>query len=128
VDGEEGPEYDVAGKIVFSPDGRRFAYGIQRGREQLVVVDGEEGPEFEAVVAASGPRFTAAGAVRYLAARASADGRQASIFRVEHAAPPKISDSDPASPWKITLGAGMALVLSAVVLIIIRRRRRRRAS
>ncbi len=53
VDGQEGPEYDLVTRPVFSRDGRRLAYAAARGpredRKWCVVLDGEESPEYEEV-------------------------------------------------------------------------------
>lgn len=39
-DGVAGPEYDLIGTLIFSPDGDHVAYVAKKGPKQLVVVDG----------------------------------------------------------------------------------------
>ena len=48
VDGKEGKQYDTigCGPLVFSPDGRRFAYTAGAGGKGFVVVDGKEGKPY----------------------------------------------------------------------------------
>ena len=47
VDGQLGPEYDGVGSPVFSADGKRVAYVVQKGAKRLAVVDGQPGPEYD---------------------------------------------------------------------------------
>ena len=44
VDGREGPEYEFAYGLTFSPDGKRYSYAGFRGDEVFVITDGVEGP------------------------------------------------------------------------------------
>lgn len=49
IDGQAGPEFDGIGKIVFSSDAKRVAYGVKKGDKQLVIVDGKSGPEYDGI-------------------------------------------------------------------------------
>jgi hypothetical protein len=50
VDGLPGPEFDVVSTLVFSPDGKRVAYGARSSPKQFMVVDGQA-MEFDGVFA-----------------------------------------------------------------------------
>jgi hypothetical protein len=47
VDGREGPEYEFAHGLTFSPDGRRCCYVGFQGEEVFVITDGVEGPRHQ---------------------------------------------------------------------------------
>jgi hypothetical protein len=49
VDGQSQQHYSAVGRPVFSPDGKRVAYGAIAGNKKFVVVDGKEGPAFASV-------------------------------------------------------------------------------
>ncbi len=45
-----GPEYDGINSLIFSADGKRVAYGAQKGAKRVVVVlDGQAGPEYDGI-------------------------------------------------------------------------------
>jgi Tol biopolymer transport system component len=48
LDGHEGPEYAWVGRRLFSPDGKRFAYGVWNGK-LLAVVDGVEASKYDGI-------------------------------------------------------------------------------
>jgi hypothetical protein len=47
INEQEGPDYDLAYRLTFSPDGKRYSYVAQRGNEFFVVVDGVEGKHYK---------------------------------------------------------------------------------
>jgi len=51
IDGQEGPEYDGISYCVFSPDSKRVACVVLKGRKWCVVIDGKEGPEYNGISA-----------------------------------------------------------------------------
>jgi len=70
VDGLPGSEYDgiAEGGLVFSPDGKRIAYGAKNGNKWFVVIDGKPGPEYDDIVQRE-PTFQPDGSFAYLAER-----------------------------------------------------------
>lgn len=51
VNGHEEPRYDSIEKILFSPDGERYAYKAKKGEKNVVVLDGKEIDDgFEAII------------------------------------------------------------------------------
>jgi len=82
IDGKEGKPYDgmVIGTLVFSPDSKRVAYGVELGSKQFVVVDEKEARQYDSIVTLGGGKFTfdSADSFHYLAVKGS------SIYLVEH--------------------------------------------
>jgi len=82
IDGKKGPDYNSIeiGSLVFSNDGRHFAYIARRDLKLFVVVDGKEGPEYDEITgsmpwivfSANGEHF-AYGAVNYAKTTADAN-------------------------------------------------------
>src|SRR5439155_24162238 len=56
LDGVTGQTYDEIGEgsLIFSRDGKRFAFAAQRTGKSLFVVDGREGEPFEEIVVHTG--------------------------------------------------------------------------
>ncbi len=80
MDGQEGRPYDeIAGRPIFSPDGKHVAYGAKKGDKWLVCIDGQEDPIYDRIVE-GGPTFHKDGILEYLGV---ADGV---LFRVKHQA------------------------------------------
>ena len=50
VDDLEGKEFDQVGAFSFSPDGTRFAYGVETGGKQYFIVDNKPTKEFDKVL------------------------------------------------------------------------------
>ena len=49
IDGISGPIFDTVDNLVFSPDGKRYAYRGVKNNQQCVVLDGKEGPFFKGI-------------------------------------------------------------------------------
>jgi Tol biopolymer transport system component len=75
VDGKAGTEYDdIPSPPIFSPDGKRVAYGVKKGEKQLVVVDGKAGKEYDEISGGFPPIKLAP--VRFSAVVFSPDGKR----------------------------------------------------
>lgn len=69
--GTKEKEYDEAGDLAYSSDGRLHAYAARKGNSWFIVVNGTEGPAFDRVVA---PLFSPDG--KRLVYRARKDGKR----------------------------------------------------
>ncbi len=53
INGEDGKEYDDVGNLVFSPDGKRWAYAVRSGEKMYFLIDNKPTAEYDAVNGAS---------------------------------------------------------------------------
>ena len=53
INGEDGKELDEVGNLVFSPDGKHWAYAIRTGEKMYFLIDSKPTGEYDAVVGAS---------------------------------------------------------------------------
>jgi hypothetical protein len=78
VDGKPSEEFEAAGGLVFSSDGKSIAYTVwNTARRPCVILNGHRGPEYDFVVN-DYPVFTSEGSLEYLVRKG------ASLYRVEH--------------------------------------------
>ncbi|MGA2499921.1 MAG: hypothetical protein ABSH20_19460 [Tepidisphaeraceae bacterium] len=53
INGEDGKEYDEVGNLVFSPDGKHWAYAVRTGEKMYFLIDSKPTSEYDAVIGAS---------------------------------------------------------------------------
>lgn len=66
LDGKVGTAYEGIENLIFSPDGKRFAFSARSGKKWSVIVDGHAGPEYDQIF---GPAFSPDGGSVIYAAR-----------------------------------------------------------
>lgn len=50
INGEDGKEFDEVGNLVFSPDGKRWAYAVRSGEKMYFLIDNKPTAEYDMVV------------------------------------------------------------------------------
>jgi Tol biopolymer transport system component len=53
IDAEEGKEFEAVGNVVFSPDGKRVAYGVESLGKMHFIIDGQPSKEYEKIAGGS---------------------------------------------------------------------------